>query len=271
MKWISYAAGVGGGMGSNNMKHQKQKHTRKEIITVLVISNMGRKSRELHMPRIVFHLFFLMLFLIGAAIALLVGLLFSKQPNQEALRKQLASNEQVIAQLEADKESMSAENARLSEENEQLRKAAEDLEKENETESETDTEGAENTNLYPDAPNDYPYQGAGGMLVSTYSAEQPYMSITTHTDGSIIAAGNGTVVSITTNDTYPLIVELSHEGGYLTRYMCSEQAQVQVQENAEVKAGDTLFTITTDNTQFDYQILFENEPIDPLMVIEAKG
>lgn len=221
------------------------------------------------MPRIAFHLFFLVLFLIGATIALLTGLLLSKQPKQEALSKQLAASEQVIAQLEADKESMSAENARLSEENEQLRKAAEDLEKE--TESEADTEDAAGTKLYPDAPNDYPYQGTGGMLVSTYSAEQPYMSITTHTDGIVIAAGDGMVVSISSNDTYPLIVELSHEGGYMTRYMCGAQAQAQVQENAEVKAGDTLFTITTDNTQFDYQILFENEPIDPLMVIEAKG
>lgn len=217
------------------------------------------------MPRIAFHLFFLVLFLIGATIALLTGLLLSKQPKQDALRGQLASSEQIIAQLEADKESMRAENARLSEENEQLRKAADDLGKETETESEDGTEP------YPDAPNDYPYQGTGGMLVSTYSAEQPYMSITTHTDGTVIAAGDGMVVSISSSDTYPLIVELSHEGGYMTRYMCSGQAQAQVQENAEVKAGDTLFTITTDNTQFDYQILFENEPIDPLMVIEAKG
>lgn len=248
------------------MKHQKQKHTRKEIITILIISNMGRKSKELHMPRIAFRLFFLVLFLIGATIALLTGLLLSKQPKQEALRKQLTSSEQVIAQLEADKESMSAENARLSEENEQLRKAAEDLEKE----TESDAKEAE-TNPYPDAPNNYPYQGTGGMLVSAYSAEQPYMSITTHTDGTIIAAGDGMVTSISSSDTYPLIVELSHENGYITRYMCSGQAQTQVQENAEVKAGDTLFTITTDDTQFDYQILFENEPIDPLMVIEAKG
>lgn len=221
------------------------------------------------MPRIAFHLFFLVLFLIGATIALLTGLLLSKQPKQEALRKQLTSSEQVIAQLEADKESMGAENARLSEENEQLRKAAEALEKE--TESEADTKAEDETNPYPNAPNNYPYQGTGGMLVSAYSAEQPYMSITTHTNGTIIAAGDGTVASISSSDTYPLIVELSHEGGYMTRYMCSGQAQAQVQENAEVKAGDTLFTITTDDTQFDYQILFENEPIDPLMVIEAKG
>lgn len=267
--WIFYAASVSGGMGINNMKHQKQKHTRKEIITVLVISNMGQKSRELHMPKFAFRLFFLVLFLIGAAFALLIGLLLSKQPNQENLRKQLADNEQVIAQLEADNANISQENARLSEENEQLRNAVNTVE--NETEINTDTSDAKDTELYPGAPNNYPYQGTGGKFAATYSEEQPYVSITTHTDGTVIAAGDGIVTSISSSDAYSTIIELSHDGGYLTRYMCNGQTQIQVQENAEVKSGDTLFTITADDIQFDYQILFENEPIDPLMVIEAKG
>ena len=50
-----------------------------------------------------------------------------------------------------------------------------------------------------------------------------------------------------------------------------EAAQTQLKENSQVKKGDSLFAITVDNTHFDYQIIFEDKLIDPLMVIEAKG
>ena len=53
--------------------------------------------------------------------------------------------------------------------------------------------------------------------------------------------------------------------------MCRQEADVQATEGAQVEAGDTLFTITIDDSELDYQILFEGEPIDPLTVIEAKG
>ena len=53
--------------------------------------------------------------------------------------------------------------------------------------------------------------------------------------------------------------------------MCRQEAEVQASEGAQVEVGDTLFTITVEDAQLDYQILFEEEPIDPLTVIEAKG
>ena len=107
--------------------------------------------------------------------------------------------------------------------------------------------------------------------MSSYSEEQPYLSISARSEGNVIAAGDGTVTSITSDDTYPQIIEISHASGHTTRYMCRQEAQLDAQEGAQVLAGDTLLTITTDETQLDYQVIFDGEPIDPLTVIEAKG
>lgn len=193
-----------------------------------------------------------------AVFVVLVGLIFFEQNEMRALRAQLEPYTQQIEQQEAKLANLNAENKRLTDENTLLKQ-------------EMETAEEEEKNPYQDAPNGYPYMGTGGILVSAYSAEQPYMSINTHTDGAIVAGGDGTVTSVSSDDTHPLIVEIRHSDGYITRYLSNEAAQTQLQENTQVKTGDALFTITVDNTQFDYQIIYKNKPIDPLAVIEAKG
>ncbi|MDE6891143.1 MAG: hypothetical protein K2P50_05030 [Lachnospiraceae bacterium] len=53
--------------------------------------------------------------------------------------------------------------------------------------------------------------------------------------------------------------------------MCRQDADKNTEIGAKVNAGDTILTITADNTQLDYQVVFEGEIIDPLNVIDAKG
>lgn len=78
-----------------------------------------------------------------------------------------------------------------------------------------------------------------------------------------------TVVS--SDDTYAHIIEVEHEGGYKTRYLLLQDCEVNTEQGAQVEAGDTLMTITSDDCQLDYQVLLNDEPIDPLSVIDAKG
>ena len=241
-----------------------QRHTRKEFISILFVSNTGGKNKEYHVSRPLFNLLRFVPLLILAVFLILAGVIFFEQKEVAALKTQLEPYKKQIEDLETKQESLSAENTKLLAENTQLKK-----------EAETEAESAEKTqpeeNPYKDAPDGYPYLGTGGILVSEYSVEQPYMSINTHTDGQIVAAGDGTVTSIGSDDTYPLIMEIQHENGYITRYLSRQAAQTELEENAQVKTGDMLFTITVDDTQFDYQIIFKDEPIDPLLVIEAKG
>lgn len=245
------------------MKRKGHKH--KESFSVLLISNTGRSGRKFHISQTAARLLICLFVVICAAVAVMGWMVYSIYPargGQKKLREQLDVQEQLVSQLQEENESLNARMLVLEDENNTLKKAVE--EKEEEAVAEAKTESDSNI------PRRYPSSGISSVLAS-YSEEQPYLSINTHTEGNIIATGDGMVTAITADDTYPIIIEVEHEKGYKSRYMCRNDAEVQATEGAQVEAGDTLFTITIDDTQLDYQITFEENPIDPLSVIEAKG
>ena len=243
-------------------------HNHKESFSILLISNTGQQSRQFHVSRFVTRLLIVLLVLICVAIGGAVWI-FCQNPfegivQNNNLRAQMDSQAQTIQQLETEKETLAQELAALQQEKENLLQA---MDTPNE---EADVETSEPEDPDAGIPRRYPTSGTSGRL-SSFSEEEPYLSISTHTDGNIIATGNGTVIAVSSDDTYPVIVEVEHDSRYHTRYMCRQAADVQATKGAQVEAGDTLFTITVDDSQLDYQILFEGEPIDPLTVIEAQG
>ena len=247
---------------------KRKGHNHKESFSILLISNTGQQSKQFHISRFATRLLIVLLVLICVAIGGAVWI-FCQNPfegivQNNNLQAQIDSQAQTIQQLETEKEALAQELAALQQENENILQTM-------------DTPNEE-VKVQPDEPEDsdsgiprrYPTSGTSGRL-SSFSAEEPYLAISTHTEGNIIATGNGTVTVVSSDDTYPVIVEVEHDKGYRTRYMCRQEADVQATKGAQVEAGDTLFTITVDNSQLDYQILFEGEPIDPLTVIEAQG
>lgn len=245
------------------MKNNGHKH--KESFSVLFISNTGKTGRNFHISQLAFRLLISLFVIICLAAVVMGWLLYRFYPidgGQQELRSQLSTQEELVAQLEAEKESLNEELLALKEENDALKQEVEN----NEVQAGAETEPEPDSVI----PRRYPSSGISAVL-SSYSEEQPYLSINTHTEGNIIATGNGTVTTVTSDDTYPIIIEVEHEKGYKSRYMCHQNAEVLATEGAQVEAGDTLFTITIDDTQLDYQITFEGNPIDPLTVIEAKG
>ncbi len=254
---------------------KRKGHNHKESFSILFISHAGQKNKQINISQtasrfILFLLIFLLLVICGGAGWLGWMLYHGALPGggQDNLRAQLESQTQLVQQLEAEKESLNSEMQALVQENETLRQSAEteigETGEGNEAEEETET--ASDAGI----PKRYPSSSTSSLL-SNYSEEEPYLSISTHEEGNIVATGKGTVITVSSDDTYPIIVEVEHEKGYKTRYLCRQDAEVKASEGAQVEAGDTLFTIITDETQLDYQILFEEEPIDPLTVIEAKG
>ena len=245
------------------MKRKGHKH--KESFSILLISNTGNEGREFHISQLTLRLLICMFVLICVVALSMSFIVFGFYPvgaGHRNLSKQLETKEQLVAQLETEKENLNNEILALQEENETLKQASENNDDETNKESESDPDST--------IPRRYPSSGVSAVLAS-YSEEQPYLSINTHTEGNIVATGNGTVTTVTSDETYPIIIEVEHDKGYKSRYMCHQDAEVQATEGAQVEAGDTLFTITIDDTQLDYQITFEENPIDPLTVIEAKG
>lgn len=240
------------------MKRQRHKH--KESFSLLLISNTGKTSRQFHVSPIIFRLFAVLMLLICVSLGWLGYEFSAGQKKETNLQEQIVSQAQLIQQLETEKENLNNEKLVLTSENETL------LQTVKENTEETNPEEAE----APALPNRYPCTGSG-ILISSYSQEQPYISIDTQAEGKIIAAGNGTILSVTSDNTYPIIIEIEHENGYRTRYMCKKNAELRAEEGAQVFTGDILVNINTNNTQLDYQIIYENEPIDPLTIIEAEG
>ena len=72
-------------------------------------------------------------------------------------------------------------------------------------------------------------------------------------------------------DTCSVLVEILHENGCRTRYMSHKKADIRTTPGKKVKEGEVLFTITRDETMVDYQVLFNETPIDPLTILDAKG
>lgn len=244
------------------MKRKGHKH--KESFSVLLISNTGRRNRQFYISKASLRLIIFLLIFICAGVGLMGFLLYNVMTNgirHDNLQAQLDTQVLLVEQLESENQSLSEAKLALEKENEELRQATETAEEGTEPEPVNEEDAA--------IPRRYP--SSSSAVLSFYSEEQPYLSINTHKDGNIIATGSGTVVEITSDDTYPVIIEIEHSKGYKTRYMCLQEVEVTTSEGAQVEVGDTIFTITADDTQLDYQIIFEDEPIDPLTVIEAKG
>lgn len=249
----------------------RQRHKRKESFSVLIVPNSEGKSKQFHISRgtvqMILGILILVLLLAAAAIIWGVGD-FGKQ---ESLRRESEEQKKRIEELETERDNLVKEKDTLSAEIEALQSEAEAKEEAAGEEAEEEKEEVEaEPERDNSVPRQYPYTGISTVL-SNYSEEQPYLSLNTAAAGNVVATGDGMVTAVDSDDTYAHIIEIEHNNGYKTRYMCRQEAQVQLQVGAQVQAGDILMTALTDDTQLDYQVEFEGESIDPLTVFEAKG
>lgn len=249
---------------------KQQRHKRKESFYILLISNTGRSNRQFQISLSFLRMLFVFLIILCVALGWLAYQFSIAHKVQSSLKEQLSTQEQLVRQLEAEKESLNNEKLALTAENESLRQQPEPSAAKEETEEPDQDETAAEPEADPFFPSLYPSSDTA-MLLSAYSQEQSYLSITVHEEGRIIAAGSGTIITVSSDDTYPIIVEVDHGNGYVTRYMSRQEADSGLEEDTQIQAGDTLFTIITDNTQLDYQVLLNGEPVDPLSVFDAKG
>lgn len=239
-----------------------QKHKRKESFSILLISHTGQDNKQFNLSSGSLRLFIIIPVLIAAVLVGLVYTVWAGYGNEKILRSQINTQAQKIKQLEEEKEALNSENLALTSENEALRGET------SEKSEETSMSDASQTDS--DFPSRYPCSETG-MLLDTYSEEHPYLSISMQAEGSIVAAGNGMIKSVSSDGTYPLIIEIQHADGYLTRYMCQQDVTDKPSAGTQVHAGDILATITAETAQLDYQVVLNDQPIDPLMILDAKG
>ncbi len=238
---------------------KQQKHKCKESFSLLLISNTGKDIRQFYISLFSIRLIIVLMVLICATLIWNIYCSGAHRRSESEYRKKLTAQEQLINQLQNEMEDLLAKTEMLAVENETLKQLGP-------VETKEENETLKDTSI----PSQYPYTGVGA-LKEQYSEEHPCFSISTQLEDHIVAAGDGTIASIGSNYTYPLIVVVEHGNGYMTQYLCTKEAQVQVATGAQVHMKETLIIVDKENTQLDYQVIYQNQAIDPLQVLEAKG
>lgn len=256
---------------------KSRKHRHKESFSILLVSNTGQNTKHFHVTGLFFRLCTVFVLCICAAFGWLTyqylsasDITSSYVDAREGTREteligQIAEQSKLVQQLEEENDALTRRNDELMSENKALLAAA----KANKgTADVTNNEDSlENDPAYPSL---YPYSETGEVSVK-YSENHPYVTIDTQAQGDVVAAGTGTITAVSSDDTYPLIIEIEHGNGYKTRYMFLQDAEALRQAGTRVQAGTALVSIDVQNVQLDYQVIFDEEPIDPLIVFEAKG
>lgn len=86
---------------------------------------------------------------------------------------------------------------------------------------------------------------------------------------SVIASGDGTVISITTDTSYLHCIKIDHGNGYVSIYRNDGEAMVK--EGDEVVRGAILYVIGEENTELGYQITYDERYMDPMELINIDG
>ena len=256
---------------------KKRRHKHKESYSILFVSNINRRNRHFRIARSTLHLLFVLIFVILAAAGCLSYLALSELRHenglQDELRKQQLANEQLASDWEEEKTNWTEEKQALEEELAAVRSDLDEREQALQAIAEAEQEAAaeaEREVAEAMIPTLYPSSGIG-VLTATFSEEHPYISFNVEAGTDIIAAGGGTVRAIRSDDTYRYIIEIVHDSGYTTYYLYRQNAELKVEEGAQVQKGDALLTVTSEDTELDYEVMYEDELIDPLSIIAAKG
>ena len=236
----------------------KERHKRKEVYSFIIVSHTDNQSRQflLSASMLRFLICILLLFVLG--LGLMIYRLSLSAYREYELKAKAAEQHQRVTELERENAELSSTYDAISMEYQQLQESIEAREKEEE-------EKAIETTL----PRLYPSDGVG-ELKTTFSENKPYLTIGMHKGDNVVATGDGTVRLIDYDEGYVHSIEIEHINGYISRYLCNKEVEIKVSEGDQVKARDALFTITRDFTELDYQILLNNEALNPFQVMKVE-
>jgi murein DD-endopeptidase MepM/ murein hydrolase activator NlpD len=210
------------------------------------------------------------------ALVLLCYIIFSAMTIHN-LKTIQAEQKVQIEDLQTENSTLEASNEKLVTEEQQLR-AALNLRLENEQQS---AEEAETLAI----PSGFPLTGTASMTNAVDDTNSttitkitddnkddavgnPIVLFEAASGSNIIAAGTGTVLSVTTDAKFGNAVTIDHGNGYISIYRYSGDSLVS--EGDEIARGNILFVVGNDTT-LGYQIMQDDKYVDPEELIEING
>ena len=253
-----------------------RKHRHKRHYTFMIISgDSDGSTRRLHLNHFKTQLLAYTLFVIGVAI---VCYIVYSAITINSLKSIQADQKVQIDKLTSENADLTAANSQLQTESLQLSAA---INKRLEDEQ-LSAEEAENLAI----PSGFPLSGTASMtaavddLNSTTVTEltddnsdeatgNPIVLFYSPEGSSIIAAGTGTVISVTIDTKFGNAVTIDHGNGYVSVYRNASDPLVS--EGNQIDRGDIIFVVGENSTTLGYQILQDGEFIDPENLIEING
>ncbi|MCR4991037.1 MAG: M23 family metallopeptidase [Lachnospiraceae bacterium] len=200
-------------------------------------------------------------FVLGAVFLIFVCMLIYDSIVLKDLRTQLIEQIGVNNELTDRNESLSVENDNLSS---KVAILSETVSKKAATESAITTEETENA-----IPKGFPLSGGTSTMTSEMDGDNPIIKFSAATGINIVSSGTGTVIAVEDDIDYGNRIIIDHNNGYKSVYRNS--GKVLVKPGDSIGKGYILFAIEDANTDIGYQIMLNDEYIDPMDVIEING
>ena len=171
-------------------------------------------------------------------------------------RKEIVDQIVTINNLTDENEALTVENSTLTS---KITVLSETVSKKAATEDALSLETVENA-----LPKGFPLSGSATMK----EAEEgdPMLIFSASQGVNVITTGTGVVVSVDADETYGTKIIIDHGNGYQSVYRNNGTALVKNGE--ELGKGYILFTVGEENQELGYQIMKDEEYIDPMLMID---
>lgn len=117
-------------------------------------------------------------------------------------------------------------------------------------------------------PKGFPLSGSATMESDTLD-ERPIVKFKASTGVNIVSSGAGTVLSIEEDANYGKRVIIDHGNGYRSIYR--NPGEVLVKTGETIGKGYIIFSVGSKNQDLGYQIMLDENYIDPMDIIEING
>lgn len=237
---------------------KERKRRKSKFFLLLVTEKEDGVIRQHHIGSTAIELAGIVLFLV---IVLVVCRLIYDSITLQNMHQEMISQISQINTLTDENESLTVENATL---NSKITVLSETVSKKMATEDAISQEESENA-----MPKGFPLSGTATMEEATDSEEHPMLEFTAADGVNIVSTGTGVVLSIDADEQYGNKIVIDHGNGYQSIYRNNGTPLVKTGET--LGKGYILFTVGEDNTKLGYEIMQNEEYIDPMTLIEING
>lgn len=254
IKWKMFIGG--------DFSMQKKTKKKKRYTFMIVTSGTNDDVRQVQMPRWILHTIVSVIILVLALGAYGVANIFG------CVNISSGSNEEV--------QKLTTQNQELVRQNEELNNKVTILSDTVNQKVEEEAQKAEET-AEKSRPTGFPLSGTATMTEANANEaagegalEIPMVIFEAGAGTNVISSGDGVVSYVGPDDTdYGNMIKIDHGNGYISIYR--NAAPPRVSEKDEIPKGTVLFQMDETSTRLGYEIMANDQFINPLTLLEIAG